>query len=63
MAQIEANSNLPQPGWFKESTSPVIDPVKGMAMMLRPTAFSAIQYSANAISTPISRRASTAAIA
>jgi hypothetical protein len=42
MPQVEANSNFPQPGWFEESTSPVIDPVKGMEMMLRPAAFGAI---------------------
>jgi hypothetical protein len=42
MAQVEANSDFPQPGWLKESTSPVINPVKGMEVMLRPTAFGAI---------------------
>ena len=31
MAQIEANSNFPQPGWFKESASPMIDTVKRMS--------------------------------
>jgi hypothetical protein len=60
MAQIEANSNFPQPGWFEEAASPMIDPVKGMEMMLRPTAFCAIQGPAIAISTPISWRVSIA---
>jgi hypothetical protein len=43
MAQVEAYSNFPQPGWFEKSSGPMIDPVKGMEMMLRPTTFCAIQ--------------------
>ena len=60
MAQVKANSNFPQPGWFEESSSPMIDPVKGMEMMLRPTAFCAIHWPAIAILAPISCRGSIA---
>jgi hypothetical protein len=53
MAQLKANSDFPQPGRLEESSCPMIDPVKWMEMMLRSTAFQAVDWPAIAISTPI----------